>query len=119
ARVWRRCPTTTKRLGPRYARRAGVTTTKTDMVIPREKEKILGGYEKRVEEVHRQYDMGLITDDERHETIVNIWTEATDTVADAMQENFNELNPVFMMANSGARGSFNQIRHLPAIRGLL
>ena len=63
--------------------------------------------------------MGLITDDERHETIVNIWTEATDTVADAMQENFNELNPVFMMANSGARGSFKQIRQLAGMRGLM
>ena len=62
---------------------------------------------------------GLITEDERHETIVNIWTEATDEVADAMEENFDELNPVFMMANSGARGSFKQIRQLAGMRGLM
>ena len=58
-----------------------MTISKNDIVIPPDKEKILGGYEKRVEEVHGQYDMGLITEDERHETIVNIWTEATDEVA--------------------------------------
>jgi DNA-directed RNA polymerase subunit beta' len=110
---------TIKGLGFRYATRAGVTISKNDIVIPPDKEKILAEYEKRVEEVHRQYDMGLITEDERHETIVNIWTEATDTVADAMQDNFNELNPVFMMANSGARGSFKQIRQLAGMRGLM
>ena len=110
---------TIKSLGFRYATKAGVTISKNDIVIPPEKEKILSGYEQRVEEVHGQYDMGLITEDERHETIVNIWTEATDTVAAAMQENFDELNPVFMMANSGARGSFKQIRQLAGMRGLM
>ncbi|HEX7083389.1 MAG TPA: DNA-directed RNA polymerase subunit beta' [Gaiellaceae bacterium] len=110
---------TIKSLGFRYATRAGATISKNDIVIPPDKEKILAEYEKRVEEVHGQYDRGLITDDERHETIVNIWTEATDTVADAMQGNFDVLNPVFMMANSGARGSFKQIRQLAGMRGLM
>ncbi len=110
---------TIKSLGFRYATRAGVTISKNDIIIPPNKEQILVGYEKRVEEVHGQYDMGLITEDERHETIVNIWTEATDEVAGAMEENFDELNPVFMMANSGARGSFKQIRQLAGMRGLM
>ena len=110
---------TIKTLGFRYATKAGVTISKNDIVIPPDKEKILSGYEKRVEEVHGQYDMGLITEDERHETIVNIWTEATDEVASAMEEHFDELNPVFMMANSGARGSFKQIRQLAGMRGLM
>src|SRR5690349_2349334 len=110
---------TIKSLGFRYATRAGVTISKNDIVIPPDKEKILAGYEKRVEEVHSQYDMGLITEDERHETIVNIWTEATDEVAGAMENHFDELNPVFMMANSGARGSFKQIRQLAGMRGLM
>ena len=92
---------TIKTLGFKYATKAGVTISKNDIVIPPDKEKILAGYEKRVEEVHGQYDMGLITEDERHETIVNIWTEATDEVATAMEHHFDELNPVFMMANSG------------------
>ncbi|MGH9100188.1 MAG: DNA-directed RNA polymerase subunit beta', partial [Acidimicrobiales bacterium] len=91
---------TIKGLGFRYSTQAGVTISKNDIVIPPSKEQILAEYEKKVEGVHGQYDRGLITEDERHETIVNIWTEATDTVADAMQANLNELNPVFMMANS-------------------
>ena len=110
---------TIKSLGFKYATKAGVTISKNDIVIPPDKEKILAGYEKRVEEVHGQYDMGLITEDERHETIVNIWTEATDEVATAMEHHFDELNPVFMMANSGARGSLKQIRQLAGMRGLM
>ena len=110
---------TIKALGFRYSTQAGVTISKNDIVIPPEKEKILAGYEKRVEEVHHQYDRGLITEDERHETIVNIWTAATDEVADAMQANLDELNPIFMMASSGARGSFKQIRQLAGMRGLM
>ena len=110
---------TIKTLGFRYCTQSGVTISKNDIVIPPEKEKILAGYEARVEEVHGQYDRGLITEDERHETIVNIWTEATDVVADAMQANLNELNPIFMMASSGARGSFKQIRQLAGMRGLM
>jgi DNA-directed RNA polymerase subunit beta' len=110
---------TIKTLGFRYATVAGITISKNDIVIPPDKEKILAGYEQRVDEVHGQYDRGLITDDERHETIVNIWTEATETVAEAMQDNLNELNPIFMMASSGARGSFKQIRQLAGMRGLM
>jgi DNA-directed RNA polymerase subunit beta' len=110
---------TIKGLGFRYSTQAGVTISKNDIVIPPDKDKILGEYEDRVEAVHGQYDRGLITEDERHETIVNIWTEATDKVADAMQDNLDELNPVFMMANSGARGSFKQIRQLAGMRGLM
>ena len=63
--------------------------------------------------------MGLITQQERHEAVVDKWTEATEKVADAMEENFDELNPIFMMANSGARGSFKQIRQLAGMRGLM
>jgi DNA-directed RNA polymerase subunit beta' len=110
---------TIKTLGFHYSTQAGVTISKNDIVIPPDKERILGEYEKRVEGVHAQYDRGLITEDERHETIVNIWNEATDKVADAMQANLDELNPVFMMANSGARGSFKQIRQLAGMRGLM
>ena len=110
---------TIKALGFHYSTQAGVTISKNDIVIPPDKEKILAEYEKQVEGVHGQYDRGLITEDERHETIVNIWTEATDKVAEAMQDNLDELNPVFMMANSGARGSFKQIRQLAGMRGLM
>jgi DNA-directed RNA polymerase subunit beta' len=110
---------TIKALGFRYATQAGVTISKNDIVIPREKEQILSEYEKRVAEVEAQYERGLITEEERHESIVNIWTEGTDTVADAMENTLFELNPIFMMANSGARGSFKQIRQLAGMRGLM
>jgi DNA-directed RNA polymerase subunit beta' len=108
-----------KTLGFRFATQAGVTISKNDIVIPREKEQILAEYEKRVAEVEAQYERGLITEEERHESIVNIWTEGTDTVADAMEKTLYELNPIYMMANSGARGSFKQIRQLAGMRGLM
>jgi DNA-directed RNA polymerase subunit beta' len=108
-----------KALGFRYATTGGVTISKNDIVIPPDKEQILAEYEKRVAEVDAQYERGLITEEERHETIVNIWTEATDTVADAMERTLFELNPIYMMANSGARGSFKQIRQLAGMRGLM
>jgi DNA-directed RNA polymerase subunit beta' len=110
---------TIKDLGFRYATQAGVTISKNDIVIPPEKDEILAGYEERVRNVDQQYQRGLITEGERHENIVNIWTEATDTVADAMEKTLFELNPIFMMANSGARGSFKQIRQLAGMRGLM
>jgi DNA-directed RNA polymerase subunit beta' len=110
---------TIKSLGFRFATQAGVTVSKNDIVIPPEKEEILAAHEERVRTIEQQYERGLITDEERHEQIVAIWTEATDAVADAMERTLYELNPIFMMANSGARGSFKQIRQLAGMRGLM
>ncbi|HYX75713.1 MAG TPA: DNA-directed RNA polymerase subunit beta', partial [Gaiellaceae bacterium] len=110
---------TVKALGFKYATDAGVTISKNDIVIPESKDEILGGYESRVREVESLYERGLITEEERHESIVNLWTEATEDVAEAMEKNLNELNPIYMMANSGARGSFKQIRQLAGMRGLM
>jgi DNA-directed RNA polymerase subunit beta' len=110
---------TIKELGFLYATRAGVTISKNDIVIPPNKEKILAEFEDRVAKVEQAYEHGLITESERHESIVNIWTEATDRVAEAMTDNLNELNPIYMMANSGARGSFTQLRQLAGMRGLM
>jgi DNA-directed RNA polymerase subunit beta' len=108
-----------KRLGFRYATKAGITISKNDIVIPQEKDELLAGYEEKVGNVEGLYERGLITEEERHEQIVNLWTEATEDVADAMEKNLLELNPIFMMANSGARGSFKQIRQLAGMRGLM
>jgi DNA-directed RNA polymerase subunit beta' len=108
-----------KSLGFDYATKAGITISKNDIVIPPNKEEILAAYEERVQRIERDYERGLITEDERHESIVNVWTEATDKVADAMEETMWELNPIYMMANSGARGSFKQIRQLAGMRGLM
>ncbi len=110
---------TIKTLGFLWATKAGITISKNDIVIPPNKEAILADYEARVSKVEQEYSRGLITEDERHESIVSIWTEATDTVADAMEETFDELNSIYMMANSGARGSFKQIRQLAGMRGLM
>ncbi|HSI98134.1 MAG TPA: DNA-directed RNA polymerase subunit beta', partial [Gaiellaceae bacterium] len=108
-----------KSLTFRFATRAGITISKNDIVIPEEKEEILARYEGEVAKVGKEYDRGLMTEEERHERIVAIWTQATDEVADRMMENLWETNPIYMMANSGARGSFNQIRQLAGMRGLM
>ena len=110
---------TIKELGFMYATRAGVTISKNDIVIPPDKEAILGKVEEEVGKSQRSYDRGLITEDERHEQVVSLWNKATDDVGEAMNRNLDELNPVYMMANSGARGSFKQIRQLAGMRGLM
>jgi DNA-directed RNA polymerase subunit beta' len=110
---------TIKQLGFSYATTAGVTISKNDIVIPPDKDEILASYEEKVSSVDDQYERGLITDAERHESIVSIWTDATDKVAEAMEKHLFRLNPIFMMANSGARGSFKQIRQLAGMRGLM
>jgi DNA-directed RNA polymerase subunit beta' len=108
-----------KDLGFKYATQAGITISKNDVVIPPRKGEIIKKYEDIVAEISDQYDMGLITQEERHEAVVEKWNAATDEVADAMIENLDTLNPIFMMANSGARGSFKQIRQLAGMRGLM
>src|SRR5260370_13159450 len=110
---------TIKDLGFHYGTIAGVTISKNDVVIPPEKEKILAEYEERVQNVEQAYEHRLITEVERHESIVTIRTAATDTVADAMVANLNDLNPIYMMAHSRARGSFAQLRQLAGMRGLM
>jgi DNA-directed RNA polymerase subunit beta' len=108
-----------KDLGFKYATQAGITISKNDVVIPPEKQDILDKYDKLVGAITDQYDDGLITQEERHEAVVEKWNAATDEVAEAMIENLDTLNPIFMMANSGARGSFKQIRQLAGMRGLM
>ena len=108
-----------KDLGFHFASQAGITISKNDVVIPPDKDEILEGYEEQVGEIQDNYDMGLITQEERKEAVVEKWTSATEDVGEAMQRNLDHLNPIFMMANSGARGSFKQIRQLAGMRGLM
>jgi DNA-directed RNA polymerase subunit beta' len=108
-----------KTLGFKYATEAGITISKNDIVIPPDKQAILAEYEERVGRVEQQYERGLITEEERREAVVEKWSAATDEVGEAMQANLHRLNPIFMMANSGARGSFKQIRQLAGMRGLM
>ena len=108
-----------KALGFHYATKAGITLSIGDVSIPPDKEEILKAPEAAVERIERQYRRGLITDEERHQRIVDIWTKATDDVTEAMERNFEKFNPVFMMAYSGARGNIKQIRQLAGMRGLV
>jgi DNA-directed RNA polymerase subunit beta' len=108
-----------KDLGFKYATQAGITISKNDVVVPPEKQDILDKFETIVADITGQYEDGLITQEERHEAVVEQWNAATDEVADAMIENFDKLNPIYMMADSGARGSFKQIRQLAGMRGLM
>jgi DNA-directed RNA polymerase subunit beta' len=108
-----------KDLGFKYATQAGITISKNDVVVPPEKQSILDKFDALVADITGQYDDGLITQEERHEAVVEQWNAATDEVAEAMVNNLDELNPIFMMANSGARGSFKQIRQLAGMRGLM
>ncbi len=108
-----------KDLGFHYATVAGVTISKNDIVVPPDKEEILQGYEIKVRHIQDEYLRGNLTDGERRERVTDLWTDATEEVAQAMEKNFRRLNPVYMMANSGARGSFKQIRQLAGMRGLM
>jgi DNA-directed RNA polymerase subunit beta' len=111
-----------KDLGFRYATQAGITISKNDVVVPPTKEEILAKYEERVKAIQEQYEDGLITQEERHLAVTDQWNAATDEVADAMIahiETTDQLNSIYMMASSGARGSFKQIRQLAGMRGLM
>ncbi|HEY2803729.1 MAG TPA: DNA-directed RNA polymerase subunit beta', partial [Actinomycetota bacterium] len=108
-----------KNLGFHYATRAGVTLGVEDVTTPPDKPKILDEHEKRAQKVESQYLKGIITDDERRQELIEIWTQATDEVKDAMERQFTPTNPIYMMANSGARGNIMQIRQIAGMRGLV
>ncbi len=108
-----------KNLGFHYATRAGVTIGVEDVTVPPDKQKILDEHEKHAQKVESQYRKGIITDDERRQELIEIWTKATDDVTEAMEKQFTAINPIFMMANSGARGNIMQIRQLAGMRGLV
>ena len=108
-----------KRLGFKYSTRAGITIGVTDIVIPEEKKVILAEAEKMVETIQNQYRRGLITEDERYQLVIGVWNRATDDVTKALLDNLDHFNPVYMMANSGARGNIQQIRQLAGMRGLM
>jgi len=108
-----------KELGFHWATRAGVTISIDDVVTPPQKAELLAAAEERAAKVQAQYERGLITDSERRQELIEIWTRATDEVARAMQDFFPRQNPVFMMVDSGARGNFMQVRQIAGMRGLV
>ena len=108
-----------KAQGFKYSTKSAITVSVSDAVIPPKKYELLQEAEKKVDIITKQYRRGLMSDEERYKKVIATWNETTDKVADALKENLDKYNPIFMMADSGARGSMNQIRQLAGMRGLI
>ncbi|WP_156409826.1 DNA-directed RNA polymerase subunit beta', partial [Nocardioides sp. Soil796] len=108
-----------KDTGFHWATRSGVTVSIDDVTTPADKASILEGYETQAAKVQTQFERGLVTDDERRQELIEIWTQASNEVAKAMEKNFDRSNPIYMMVDSGASGNMMQIRQVAAMRGLV
>jgi len=109
-----------KKLGYDNACKSGLSIAASDIKIPKEKASILAAAEKQVDKVETIFNRGLMSDDERYRKVIAIWDKATEDVANALMKNtMDPFNPVYMMANSGARGNIQQIRQLAGMRGLM
>ena len=108
-----------KALGYKYATLAGITYSMDDVKVPAAKKELLAEADKKIETIRKQYARGLITNEERYEATVNVWEDTTKEVTKAMEDNFDNLNPVYMMVKSGARGNINQLRQIAGMRGLM
>ncbi|MBQ3442158.1 MAG: DNA-directed RNA polymerase subunit beta' [Selenomonadaceae bacterium] len=108
-----------KRLGYHYACLAGMTVAISDCIVPPKKQDILEATSQKVKRVEQYYNRGILTERERYEKVVELWNKATEEVADAMMENMDEFNPIYMMSDSGARGNKQQMMQLAGMRGLM
>ena len=108
-----------KATGYKYSTRGSITISIADMTVPAKKYELIEETEERVVEIEEQYNMGFITDEERYKLVVREWEKTTDEVTAALRDNMDQYNPIFMMADSGARGSMKQIRQLTGMRGLM
>ena len=108
-----------KALGYKYSTLGAVTTSVFDMHVPENKKKVIEDAEKKVIAIERNYARGIVTDEERYQTVIKIWKEATDAVTEHLVDGLDDFNPIWMMANSGARGNMSQIRQLAGMRGLM
>ena len=108
-----------KETGFHYATVAGLTVSVWDAVIPSEKQEMLDEAQDKVDEINEYYEDGFLSERERHVEVVNAWTECTNELGSKMLEGFAEDNPIYMMADSGARGSKTQLRQLAGMRGLM
>ncbi|MDT0200762.1 DNA-directed RNA polymerase subunit beta' [Nocardioides sp. AE5] len=105
--------------GFHWATRSGVTVSIDDVTTPKDKPEILASFEERAAKIQTQFERGLITDEERRQELIEIWTHAATEVGKAMEANFDKANPIYMMVDSGASGNMNQIRQVAAMRGLV
>ena len=108
-----------KALGFKYSTLAGITFSMDDVKVPPAKKELLAEADEKVSNIRKQYARGLITNEERYNAVINVWEDTTKKVSNAMEENFDELNPIYMMVKSGARGNMNQLRQIAGIRGLM
>ncbi|MDE6678652.1 MAG: DNA-directed RNA polymerase subunit beta', partial [Ruminococcus sp.] len=108
-----------KSLGYKYSTRAALTVAVCDASIPPEKKAILANADAEVEQITSEYEYGYISAQEKTKKIISLWTNTTDEVTKKLKENFDRYNPIWMMADSGARGSISQIRQLAGMRGLI
>ena len=108
-----------KALGYKYSTIGALTTSVFDMKMPGEKEEILHEAEDKVLNIEKLYKRGRITDDERYKKVVSVWKKATDDVTEKLKNTLEKFNPIWMMADSGARGSIDQIKQLAGMRGLM
>ena len=108
-----------KDLGYHYSTRGSLTVAIADMTVPQKKYELIAETEKEIIKIERQYQRGLITNDERYALAVKNWEKTTKDVTSALQESMDKFNPIWMMADSGARGSMAQIRQLAGMRGLM
>jgi len=108
-----------KALGYKYSTKAAITVAVCDASIPPQKKHILEEADEQVGEINREYSRGFISNQERKSAVLEVWNNATNDVSNALTKNLDQYNPIFMMADSGARGSINQIRQLAGMRGLI
>ena len=108
-----------KATGYKYSTKGAITVSVADVAVPAAKKEILAKADEDVETIAKQYKRGLITNEERYDSVIKVWEKATNDVTEAMKENFDELNPIYMMAQSGARGNMNQLRQIAGMRGLM
>ena len=108
-----------KAMGYKYSTRGAITISIADMTVPEAKKTLINETEEKVIAIERQFKRGFITDDERYRLVVSEWEKTTKDVTNALQNCLDTYNPIYMMANSGARGSMNQIRQLAGMRGLM
>ncbi|MBU5591735.1 DNA-directed RNA polymerase subunit beta' [Clostridium sp. MSJ-4] len=108
-----------KAKGYHYSTIGAITVSVSDMVVPEQKSVLLKEAEETVKKIEKMYKRGFISEDERYERVIDKWTKTTEEVADALMANLDRFNPIFMMADSGARGSKSQIKQLAGMRGLM
>ncbi|MEK4946949.1 MULTISPECIES: DNA-directed RNA polymerase subunit beta' [Carnobacterium] len=108
-----------KDLGYKYSTKAGITVGIADIVVLEEKQEILDNAHEQVEKVTKQFRRGLITDEERYERVIDIWNKTKDHIQIRLMESLNDLNPIFMMSDSGARGNISNFTQLAGMRGLM